>query len=87
MKNINAKMSPARPTRPAAMPPTTALVEVLPVPVDEGLALAEEATVLEGPTVVNAWEGSMTEVLGRTWLVAGYQTNLSATIHTTPKHA
>lgn len=47
IKNIVAKMSPARPTKPAAIPPTMAEVLALLVGAPVALAVAEEE-LLEG---------------------------------------
>jgi hypothetical protein len=62
MKNMIAKMRPARPTKPAAIPPTTIDVLVPPVPVAVGdaLGVVNDAVLLgKGRKLVSVNRGTL----------------------------
>ena len=58
-KNKIAKMRPARPTKPAAIPPTKRDVLVLPVAVVVGLGVAEVALIERGGAIVLVYAGTL----------------------------
>lgn len=70
MKNKIAKITPAIPTKPAAMPPTTIDVLVPPVPVEVALGVAEVVVLLgRGRKLVSVMVGTLLD--GRTMGVMG----------------